>query len=196
MKNYFIIEGTNATGKSTLIEGLKNRNQDIFVSYSIPEDFQILRKNTYSIWSDKASLFYYLSANLELIEKLETNNKNLIILDRSIISSFSIYLSRIPEDDWNSILSIYKEFLKFMPEINKIYILKVNEEIRMLRIKEKSYAEQYSDLKEIKYENLKDKARLFLVNHSNIDYEEIDTSYLKKNEVINLIYNKINEDKK
>ena len=158
--------------------------------------FQILRKNTYSIWSDKASLFYYLSANLELIEKLETNNKNLIILDRSIISSFSIYLSRIPEDDWNSILSIYKEFLKFMPEINKIYILKVNEEIRMLRIKEKSYAEQYSDLKEIKYENLKDKARLFLVNHSNIDYEEIDTSYLKKNEVINLIYNKINEDKK
>ena len=83
-----------------------------------------------------------------------------------------------------------------MPEINKIYILKVNEEIRMLRIKEKSYAEQYSDLKEIKYENLKDKARLFLVNHSNIDYEEIDTSYLKKNEVINLIYNKINEDKK
>ncbi|MGJ0314834.1 hypothetical protein [Aliarcobacter cryaerophilus] len=196
MKNYFIIEGANATGKSTLIEGLKNRNQDIFVSYSIPEDFQILRKNTYSIWSDKASLFYYLSANLELIEKLETNNKNLIILDRSIISSFSIYLSRIPEDDWNSILSIYKEFLKFMPEINKIYILKVNEEIRMLRIKEKSYAEQYSDLKEIKYENLKDKARLFLVNHSNIDYEEIDTSYLKKNEVINLIYNKINEDKK
>ena len=196
MKNYFIIEGANATGKSTLIEGLKNRNQDIFVSYSIPEDFQILRKNTYSIWSDKASLFYYLSANLELIEKLETNNKNLIILDRSIISSFSIYLSRIPEDDWNSILSIYKEFLKFMPEINKIYILKVNEEIRMLRIKEKSYAEQYSDLKEIKYENLKDKARLFLVNHSNIDYEEIDTSYLKKNEVINLIYNKINEEKK
>jgi thymidylate kinase len=196
VKNYFIIEGANATGKSTLIEGLKNRNQDIFVSYSIPEDFQILRKNTYSIWSDKASLFYYLSANLELIEKLETNNKNLIILDRSIISSFSIYLSRIPEDDWNSILSIYKEFLKFMPEINKIYILKVNEEIRMLRIKEKSYAEQYSDLKEIKYENLKDKARLFLVNHSNIDYEEIDTSYLKKNEVINLIYNKINEDKK
>ena len=196
MKNYFIIEGANATGKSTLIEGLKNRNQDIFVSYSIPEDFQILRKNTYSIWSDKASLFYYLSANLELIEKLETNNKNLIILDRSIISSFSIYLSRIPEDDWNSILSIYKEFLKFMPEINKIYILKVNEEIRMLRIKEKSYAEQYSDLKEIKYENLKDKARLFLVNHSNIDYEEIDTSFLKKNEVINLIYNKINEDKK
>ena len=196
MKNYFIIEGANATGKSTLIEGLKNRNQDIFVSYSIPEDFQILRKNTYSIWSDKASLFYYLSANLELIEKQETNNKNLIILDRSIISSFSIYLSRIPEDDWNSILSIYKEFLKFMPEINKIYILKVNEEIRMLRIKEKSYAEQYSDLKEIKYENLKDKARLFLVNHSNIDYEEIDTSYLKKNEVINLIYNKINEDKK
>ena len=196
MKNYFIIEGANATGKSTLIEGLKNRNQDIFVSYSIPEDFQILRKNTYSIWSDKASLFYYLSANLELIEKLETNNKNLIILDRSIISSFSIYLSRIPEDDWNSILSIYKEFLKFMPEINKIYILKVNEEIRMLRIKEKSYAEQYSDLKEIKYENLKDKARLFLVNHSNIDYEEIDTSYLKKNEVINLIYNKINKDKK
>ena len=196
MKNYFIIEGANATGKSTLIEGLKNRNQDIFVSYSIPEDFQILRKNTYSIWSDKASLFYYLSANLELIEKLETNNKNLIILDRSIISSFSIYLSRIPEDDWNSILSIYKEFLKFMPEINKIYILKVNEEIRMLRIKEKSYAEQYSDLKEIKYENLKDKARLFLVNQSNIDYEEIDTSYLKKNEVINLIYNKINEDKK
>jgi thymidylate kinase len=191
VKNYFIIEGANATGKSTLIEGLKNRNQDIFVSYSIPEDFQILRKNTYSIWSDKASLFYYLSANLELIEKLETNNKNLIILDRSIISSFSIYLSRIPEDDWNSILSIYKEFLKFMPEINKIYILKVNEEIRMLRIKEKSYAEQYSDLKEIKYENLKDKARLFLVNHSNIDYEEIDTSYLKKNEVINLIYNKM-----
>ena len=166
MKNYFIIEGANATGKSTLIEGLKNRNQDIFVSYSIPEDFQILRKNTYSIWSDKASLFYYLSANLELIEKLETNNKNLIILDRSIISSFSIYLSRIPEDDWNSILSIYKEFLKFMPEINKIYILKVNEEIRMLRIKEKSYAEQYSDLKEIKYENLKDKARLFLVNQN------------------------------
>ena len=44
MKNYFIIEGANATGKSTLIEGLKNRNQDIFVSYSIPEDFQILRK--------------------------------------------------------------------------------------------------------------------------------------------------------
>ena len=196
MKNYFIIEGVNATEKSTLKEGLKNRNQNILVSYSIPEDFQILRKNTYSIWSDKASLFYYLSANLELIEKLETNNKNLIILDRSIISSFSIYLSRIPEDDWNSILSIYKEFLKFMPEINKIYILKVNEEIRMLRIKEKSYAEQYSDLKEIKYENLKDKARLFLVNHSNIDYEEIDTSYLKKNEVINLIYNKINEDKK
>ena len=58
MKNYFIIEGANATGKSTLIEGLKNRNQDIFVSYSIPEDFQILRKNTYSIWSDKASLLY------------------------------------------------------------------------------------------------------------------------------------------
>ena len=35
-----------------------------------------------------------------------------------------------------------------MPEINKIYILKVKmKEVRMLRIKKKSYAEQYSDLK-------------------------------------------------
>lgn len=71
MKNYFIIEELMLQEKINFNRRLKNRNQDIFVSYSIPEDFQILRKNTYSIWSDKASLFYYLSANLELIEKLE-----------------------------------------------------------------------------------------------------------------------------
>ena len=52
MKNYFIIKkDIMLQEKSTLIEGLKNRNKDIFVSYSIPEDFQNIKKEYIFIWS-------------------------------------------------------------------------------------------------------------------------------------------------
>ena len=185
---YFIIEGGNSTGKSTLINGLKDKFDDLTTVYSIPNEYNELRINTYNKWSDKASLFYYLSANLETIDKI---NSNFIIFDRSILSTFSIYLSRINQTKWSDILPLFHEFINLMPKINKIYLLTANENVRLTRINEKSGADREADLKEIEFEKIKDKARIFLLNNSNLEYLEIDTSNLTKDKVLDIVYQSI-----
>jgi deoxyadenosine/deoxycytidine kinase len=120
MNRLFIIEGGNSTGKTTLIHRLQEQFDDLSTVYAIPDEYNKLRDNTYNTWSDKASLLFYLSANLETIDKLESN---FTIFDRSIISTFSIYLSRLDEKDWNNILPLYNEFINLMPKIDKIYLL-------------------------------------------------------------------------
>ncbi len=181
---YYIIEGGNATGKSTLIDGLKQEFTNLETIYSIPKEFNELRNNTYSKWSDKASLFYYLSANLETIDKLKSD---FIVFDRSILSTFSIYLSRIDEKEWGNIIPLYQELISLMPPIYKVYLLTANEEVRLKRINEKDGIDKESDLKEIRFEKIKDKARLFLLKDSNFKYQEIDTSYLSKNEILSIV---------
>jgi thymidylate kinase len=188
---YFIIEGGNSTGKSTLIDGLKDKFDNLTTVYSIPNEYNKLRINTYSKWSDKASLFYYLSANLETIDKI---NSNFIVFDRSILSTFSIYLSRINQSKWNEILPLFHEFINLMPNINKIYLLTANENIRLSRINEKSGADKEADLKEVEFEKIKDEARIFLLNNSHLNYQEIDTSNLTKNEVLDIVYKSIKND--
>jgi len=188
---YFIIEGGNSTGKSTLIDGLKDKFDNLTTVYSIPNEYNKLRINTYSKWSDKASLFYYLSANLETIDKI---NSNFIVFDRSILSTFSIYLSRINQSKWNEILPLFHEFINLMPNINKIYLLTANENIRLSRINEKSGADKEADLKEVEFEKIKDEARIFLLNNSHLNYQEIDTSNLTKNEVLDIVYKSIKTD--
>ncbi len=189
---YFIVEGGNSAGKSTLIDGLKERLDNLSTIYSVPDEYNKLRNNTYHRWSNKASLFYYLSANLETIDKIDGD---FIVFDRSILSTFSTYLSRINKDNWNSILPLYKEFISFMPKINKIYLLSANEEVRLNRINEKSGKDKEADLKEVEFEKIKDKARLFLLYHSNFDYQEIDTSNLTKNDVLNIVYKSIKSER-
>jgi len=188
---YFIIEGGNSTGKSTLIDALKDKFDDLTTVYSIPNEYNKLRINTYDKWSDKASLFYYLSANLETIDKI---NSNFIVFDRSILSTFSIYLSRTNQSKWNEILPLFHEFINLMPSINKIYLLTANENIRLSRINEKSGADKEADLKEVEFEKIKDEARIYLLNNSNLDYQEIDTSNLTKDKVLNIVYQSIKND--
>ncbi|MFA7047617.1 MAG: deoxynucleoside kinase [Bacteroidales bacterium] len=184
MNKLFIIEGGNSTGKTTLIHGLQEQFDDLSTVYSIPNEYNKLRQNTYNTWSDKASLLFYLSANLEMIYKLDSN---FTIFDRSIISTFSIYLSRIDEKGWNNILLLYNEFINLMPKIDKIYLLTANEDVRLKRINEKSGQDKENDLKELEFEKIKDKARIFLLEHSSLNYEIIDTSYLTKEEVLNKV---------
>ena len=182
---YFIVEGGNATGKSTLIDGLLGKIKKLTALYSIPEEYNSLRKYTYDKWSDKASLYFYLSANIELFDKLKGD---FVVFDRSIISTFSIYLSRIPEEEWIGILPLYKDFLCLLPTISKVFLLIANDSTRKKRIDEKSGNDKIADLKELKYEKIKDKARLFLLKNSEVTYYKIDTSNLTKENVLNLVY--------
>lgn len=147
-----------------------------------------------------ASLFMYLSGNLELLERVRNNSihtEQLVIFDRSLISSFSMYLSRKPESEWSDIIPIFKEAMSFMPEIAVIFYLKTSEGERKRRIGLKLGEEQAADLHELEHEAKKDRARSFLLSHTNILTVEIDTSNLsvqeafsKVNSVIELVWKK------
>jgi thymidylate kinase len=190
-QRYFIIEGGNSVGKSTLIASLKEKLENVEVLYSVPSDFEGLRNMTYNKWSDEASLFFYLSANLELISKISSD---FVLFDRSFISSFAIYMSRIEKRKWNKVLSLFNTFKSFMPPFNKVYILYANSEVRYQRILMKSGFEKESDLREIEYEQLKDEARLFLLKNSHYKKKYIDTSYLGIEELSNIIYEDIKNE--
>jgi thymidylate kinase len=188
-KKYFIVEGENSTGKSTLVDGLSKKIQDITIAYSVPEEFEELRQNAYSAWSNEASLFYYISANFEMLNKIKSD---FVIFDRSIISTFSIYLSRLPEDEWSKVMPIFTFFLKFMPKISNVILLTASNIVIKQRINQKSKKEMHSDLKEIDWEEKKAKARMYLLERSKWNIIAIDTSFLSAEDVLKQVVTHIN----
>jgi len=191
MKKYYIIEGGNATGKSTLLDKLRSSLNNITTIYSIPPEYNILRNKTYKDWDNLSSLFFYISAN---IEQLSKTKGEIVLSDRSIISTFSMYLSRINKSKWDKILHIYNNILELLPPINKIFLLIANEKSRLKRIQEKNGIAKENDLDEIKYEVLKDEARKYLLDNSKINYEIIDTSNLSIEDVFKRVKKSIKNE--
>jgi thymidylate kinase len=182
--HFYIIEGANSSGKTTLINELKKVYPNLSAVYSVPPEYAAIRALAYNKLSEMASLLMYLSANFEMLRRADND---FVVFDRSLISSFSVFLSRKPEEEWNNYISFFKETLKFMPKISIIFYLTVSEEQRIKRINLKSEKEKEADLNELEWEEKKDQARRFLLLQTNIRTVEIDTSNLSVQDLVNKV---------
>lgn len=171
----FIIEGGNSVGKSTLLSSIEKEYPEIETSYSVAKEFELLREYTYGNWQDKSSLLYYLSSN---IEGTKHSNNNVVVFDRSIISSFAMYLSRLGEEQWHDVLPLFHYIISSTPKVETVFHLQAPESVIQNRMEKKSGVALENDLKELEWEYNKNKARCWLLEQSDWNYIDINTENL------------------
>jgi len=149
---FFVFEGLDGVGKTTLLNSLEKKGFRIYHSPVAPYDK--IRKSIHNK-GDISSFFFYLSANSYIIE----NNENKIfLLDRYIVSSLIAYLFTKNKYLYKDFLTLYKKFEVFFKLPTLTFFLKLDENTRLSRLKERE----------------------------NNEFDEIDINYTKLwNEVIN-----------
>ncbi|WP_411132229.1 AAA family ATPase [Vibrio vulnificus] len=176
----FIIEGGNATGKSTLLERLVSELPQYKTLYSSDSSFEPIRSNAYRNWNDDASLHFYIAANLQTFTKYD---KEPILMDRSLFSTFAMFLARRDEKNWAECLTLFQSVIERMPFFGGVIHLTASAEVRRQRIALKEGEAKQADLRELDWEDKKQRAREFLLENSGIQSCIIDTSDLTVEQV-------------
>lgn len=176
----FLLEGGNATGKSSLLENLTQTFPDYHALYSLDPSFEPLRKLAYKTWGDMPSFYYYLAGNLETLQK---SARQKVFVDRSPFSSFAMYMARLDESQWPGLLPLFDQILQEMPPIHGVIHLTADTPTRRQRIGLKTGQARTADLEEIHLEDKKQQAREYLFAHAGSAVCTIDTSPLTPSEV-------------
>lgn len=177
----FIVEGGNATGKSTLLERLVSEIPQYKTLYSSDSSFDAIRSNAYRNWTDDASLHFYIAANLQTFTKFDEEP---ILMDRSLFSTFAMFLARGSETTWAEYLTLFQSVIEKMPSFGGVIHLTASPEVRRQRIALKEGEAKQADLRELDWEDKKQRAREFLLENSGIQSCIIDTSDLTVEQVV------------
>jgi len=141
MNHFFVFEGLDGVGKTTLLENLQKDGYEVFVNPT--EIHKGIRTKLHN--KGKASLFYYLSSNAYIIEE-QAKNKNNFLIDRYITSSFIADLYNDGKYKYNDFEKLFKTFSPFFKLPKITFFLTLDEDLRLKRIKDRNDSNNYDQL--------------------------------------------------
>jgi thymidylate kinase len=138
-KNFYVIEGLDGVGKTTLI---KNLEKNGFTTYKTPPKlYETIRGELHGL--REASLFYYLSSLAYTLE-VEAENSRDFFLDRYIFSTITQYVSNTTRSikEFNRLFERLSSLIEF-PAIT--FFIDLDYKRRIERIKGRTVEEKALD---------------------------------------------------
>jgi len=179
----YVIEGLDGVGKSTSAKRLADKLRANYIATPLPE-LRPMKSIFDSYFNNIGRFFYYLLGNYHFSEKVCEGYIELpIVVDRYIASTIAYHNALLNKDtsqyvDWNKL---------FVPEIN--FYLVADQEVRSERIKKRKNNSKTDGILErnISLAQSIEKEYDLLTK----DYLRIDTTRLKQDEVVDIMYKEI-----
>ncbi len=195
MKNFYAIEGPDATGKSTITKEL-DKEEGITAYRTPPETFDKLRGYIDNEALPETRYLYYLAGLVESSEDIKELLKDkTVVADRYHLSTLFYHeaLAGNHLKDEESLGKIMNEVDLVYPE--KTYILIADEEELWRRKRRKHRQEiEITDKKLEKDKELFDKVYKKYKNYNEGNCKKIDTTDINVQETVNIIKEDIKRD--
>lgn len=180
VKNFFVLEGLDASGKSTVRDILKTNG---FKTYRTPpENFPISREK-YDNLDVRIRFLFYLFGVMRVSNEINKNQtKDLMICDRYLLSTFTYHEAMGLSEKFITKVTPLMKYVNFPKHT---FLLVVNEQERMRRLKERGANE--NDIANLRINEKVLAGFRKWSNRLGCPVTEIDTSHKTPDQVASMI---------